>query len=463
MKFIALLIIFLLGWSIYNLVSKKKHFLEIIGFSFLIGLGTLTILMFYLNILGIKLSSTSLLIVSVLSVFGTNYKFFIKPKKELEKIKNINVKELFFIGNINVVWIVCVAAVIFLLFVITKKSLFWTTTAHDAITSFDLYAKAIAHEGKLINSLILEKSVGFGVAYPPLYSFALSYTYMLGFETSKIIPALIFISFVISFYSLISKNSNATLAIFVTLILIISPEIIAQSAINTTSVPNAVLASLGIILLITWYNTNDKSYFLLSIIFLILNVWTRSEGIIYVAGTIVLLFLFDKKRISYKYKIIYAVLTILPFVVWQIFLKINHDVMDSFVQVKYIYTPVLNLKQIIYIVKYIFLNLLQRAYFGLSAYIFVVILAINIIKIIKKRENLFLLCIIIVSLFLYMVLLNQLELRHDNLTNILKHSAKRFVFTTIILMWAYVSTSKIVVELFNKIEKKLSFKVQTNS
>jgi len=251
MSIIGIIIAFIFGFSFLNFFIGKFSFIEILGFSFPAGLGIITILMFLLDIIGVKLSVTNLLIITIVPIVLLNYRVFIKPREVFSEIKLIRLKSFFYVGKFNIIWLVLLFAVILVLIGITLKSLYWPTTASDSLSSFDLYGRIIAIEGKMLNSLIYEKSVGWGAAYPPLYALSLAYSYIFGFEMSKIIPALFFISFIVSFYALLIKNGSSIGAIITTLFLILSPELLGQSAINTPSVPQAMYGSLGIIAILT--------------------------------------------------------------------------------------------------------------------------------------------------------------------------------------------------------------------
>ena len=365
------------------------------------------------------------------------------------------------IGSPNLVWLTCLALVVYIVYGMSVKSLFWPTFSSDALGSFDVLAKGLAHEGKIINSLILEKRVGFGAAYPPLYSLALAYVYMFGFELSKIVPVLFFISFAICFYALLKRLTPPTQAIFFTLFAIATPEMLAQSAINITSVPQAIYAALAVVSIMAWHELKEAQYFYLSALLMSWSCFTRSEGIVYLFPTLLYLAWTAWGVKSYKKLILYFIIAVTPFVLWQLFLKFNIAVMSQYIQVELIKYPNLDFTQVEKIVRLAFTNMTSTQYFGITFYAFIGMILLNGWNIIKKKDNVWLLIIIFLSFFGYLALLNQFKLRADTLDNIVNYSGKRFFFGITFLMWFYVANNRWARVFFNQLEIWLNYKKES--
>lgn len=456
MSYIGIILAFVLGYSLLCLVIGRFSFLETIGLSFPIGMGGVTLIMFTLIVLGINLSNRSLILTEILFIVTFNYRNILKPKQIIERIRDTSYKEFFRLGDFNFIWLILFLSIAALLFFVTKKSLYVPTFSTDSVSSFDLYAKAIAHEGKLINSLIYDKSVGYGAAYPPLTSLSLAYSYIFGFESSKIIPALFFISFIISFYGFSLRNNNSLAAVFATLGTVAAPELLAQSALNTTSVPQAMYASLGIISIILWNNTKETKYYYLAIVLLALNGWIRSEGIVYIGAAFLycLYVQIPKKKISTPFILLF--LSMLPFLIWQIFLKMNSSVMDSFIQVEMQLVPNLDGEHFGKILAGTKKNFFHPSYYGITAYAFILAGLLNIYAFYKKKQSLLILGLVLVPLIAYLVLLNQLHLRADTIESIMNASAKRFFFGIVAIMWFYIVQVYPFNQIFVSLETFLS-------
>lgn len=459
MSYIGLIITYILGISIYVNVSSKSKLIASLGYGFILGIGVQTFIMLLLDFVGIKIGTTSVFSISlVFSLIFFILHFKKLNKSSFSKDSILRFLDLEKIKSLNFVWLFASGLIIYLVYSISQKTMFWPTNTSDSLSSFDVFAKAIAHEGKIFNSLIHEKRVGYGAAYPPLYSLSLAYAYQIGFESAKIIPTLFFVSLPMCFYSSIKEISTNTLAICTTLIAIATPELLAQSAINITNVPQAIYGSLAALNLIVFLRKKDFKFLLLAGILAALNGFIRSEGIIYIGACMLVLFtFFIQKKTSLKDLIIFSVIALTPFVLWQLNLKINSDLMEKYVQVSIRPVPYFNMDQINEISKYAWLTISSTQMYGITLYVLLIALILNIKFIIKEKNNLSLLFILLTSFFGYLILVNQMILKADSFLNIIRYSGKRYFFGPILLAWMYIATNKMSINIFSKIENWLSF------
>jgi len=235
----------------------------------------------------------------------------------------------------------------------------------------------------------------------------------------------------------------------------ISPELLAQSAINTTSITQAMYGALGIIAILTWNNTKEKKYLLLSVLMVALNGWIRSEGIVYIGAAFLFYSYITIREKEYIKPILFLLVSMLPFVLWQLFLKSHIDLMDQFVQVEIKIIPNFDGDYISRILFETKKNFFHKIYFGITVYVFMGAIVLNFIWFFLKKESLVTLIVVLIPLIAYLLLLNQLVLRADSIEGIMRSSAKRFFFGTIILMWFYAAQVYPVKTLFSKIETYL--------
>ena len=459
MSLISIVIVILLGMFLLQSIIKGFSFIELLGFSFPIGIGVVTVLMFFLEVLGLVISKENILVVVIGMILLLSAKMIYNYKEYILCFRRSSFQKFFLLGKFNLLWLTLVSGTILLLVIVSSKSLYWPTFAADSVTSFDLFGKVIASEGTILNSSIYEKSVGFGAAYPPLYSLSLAYVYIFGFESSKIIPVLFFISLVVGFYALLLKNTSSIGAALGTLFMMISPELISQSAINITSVPQAMFGATGLIALLTWNKTKETKYLYLSVLLLAFNGWIRSEGIVYIGAAFLyycyILFVEHKVR-DYIKPVIFLFASVFPFIMWQLFMRWNINLMDSFVQVDFKMVPSfdkLRLAKILSITKF---NFFSNNYYGITIYVFFSAIVFNLIRIYSKKDSLVTLIVILIPLFGYLFLINQIELRSDSIDNIMKYSAKRFFFGIVILMWFYIVQSFPFKQIFYTLDTFLS-------
>ncbi|MBT8221231.1 MAG: glycosyltransferase family 39 protein, partial [Bacteroidia bacterium] len=383
---LVLILILVLGWLLYTTFATKFDFVESLGLAHLFGLGATAFSEFLLTISGIGINYSSLLVALIMGIIALAILQTIQWKKGQSCLQNLKWQN-FEIGSINIIWLAGFGVLLFTLYAITAKSMFWITFATDSVTSFDLYAKAIASEGNLLNSLIHNRAVGYGVAYPPLYSMLLAIPYIYGAETSKIIPALFFIGMIVSFYGLLKKITNPTSAMLFTLFMAITPEMLAQSAINITNGAQAAFSSIGVISLMLWLRNGQKEYFWMSALLLALNGFTRSEGIVYILPAIFVVLVWRYKDQDWKSIGSYAFITLIPFVIWQVFMRINHELMDPFSQIDLHITPNLDGEKLSEIYQLMKFNLSQRTYYGITVILFGFTLVANLWFIIKKKDS----------------------------------------------------------------------------
>lgn len=453
MSLVAILFAFLTGFSFLSMITRKLRAVEYLGLSFPVGMGVITLCMFFIQLFTPITTSLLLVVVGVLAV-AFQYKIFL-DRNYIGSFTLWKKPEFLSVGKWNAIWLICFGYLLYLIYGITVKSLFWPTNARDAITSFDLFAKAIAHEGVLINSLIHEKSVGFGAAYPPLYALSLAYSYLFGFESSKIIPALMAISTAIGFYALTIRVSSKTAAIIGTLLLFMTPEFLAQSAVNITNNTHAFYAALGIIAFAVWYKTKEQQYFTISIILLAFNCWIRSEGIVFVGAVgLSALIMMIKKEITWK-TVASISFALLPFIFWQFFLKANSSLMEDFTQVTIAKGFTWDSDKIDTFFSITKTNLFEGTYFGITVYVFMIAIVANVKQHLKLSTDSYVLIMLFMAWGAYLFLLYQIELKQDSIENVLLYSYKRFLFCFIILMWYYFSSNQMLNLGFKKIENFL--------
>lgn len=70
-------------------------------------------------------------------------------------------------------------------------------------------------------------NAGSYITYAPMTQLSYAFVYLLGAETSKLIPAFIFLFFLITFYGVMKRISGHTCAAVATFLTMITPEMIA--------------------------------------------------------------------------------------------------------------------------------------------------------------------------------------------------------------------------------------------
>lgn len=450
---IGLIVIYVLGWSLLNRISGKLSVLEKTGLAFLVGIGIESFIMFLLDILGIRFNITNLLIISIILISVLNLKYLRESREVFSKIRDYKFQKPSFSG-LNLVWLIFALLVVVLVYGSVSKSLFWPTSAYDNVAGYDLMGKVMAAEGAIQNSLFEVDNVpisGLGnrAKYPPLVASSFAFAYMCGLETSKIMTSMFFISFVILFYGLLKKFTTDTAAIFFTFFVIISPEYFAFTSLSTTNIPTAFYAAGALIYLYLYLKEERADYLIIAALLMGLTSWARSDSLVFnMAGFFVLIYHF-RKNLLRKELLLYVLLTFLPFLSWMVYSNI-YIRLDQDVFVNNIFW---DSDKFAFIMSWVKILIFSTGLYGISFYIFFIVIGLNI-RHIKQDESTKLLFIIFLTWVFYTILFYQMDpvKMGSSLKHIMEASYKRGMFPFIPLVWYYVASTIFVRKIFDKFQ-----------
>jgi Dolichyl-phosphate-mannose-protein mannosyltransferase len=453
MIYFALILAGLLGLSVINLISRDFHILEKIGFSFLVGIGIETVFMFVLDVMGIRFTGGLLLLISIVCIAVLNYKLILAYKSTFEKIWNLNFK----IPGLNpqtlsLVWILFLVLTVIVTYGSFAKSLFWPTSAYDNVAGFDLMGKVMASEGKIHNSLFEINGTPIDgsarrLIYPPLVSGSFAYAYLFGLHTSKIMTSLIFVFFVIAFYSALRRYANRTNSMVFTFFTVVTPEMFAFSSLSTTNVPFAIYSSLGLVYLYFWVDKREVKDLLMASVMIGLSGWARSEGIICVGvGSLAVLYTSVRSR-NWKHFIVYNVIALAAFLSWNIYVKLKFNIDQSV----FVPHPFWDYEKLSAIVGWVKNLITDTNLYGISFYVFVIMILVNAKNLYERDQSLNFLILILAAFLLYTFLYYQMDnTKMNSLDVMMKTSYRRGLFFFIPLIWFFVSTNKVVRTFFSK-------------
>lgn len=462
MVYAGLLIVAIIGFVIVNLISSKFTLLEKIGLSFIIGISAQTLLMLFMDLLGIKLSAVNLLISGILLIIILCIPLYPKRKEFLDGMNqpvNINIK------GMNLVWFLFIALIIYFEVMNFAKCMYYPTIDRDSLTTFDTVGYVIGKEGTFKNLSLFQSDYmtsvngpGGTITYIPMLQLSYAYVYALGATTSKLIPALMYLFFLVAFYGAIRRITGATAAAIATFFMMITPDMLAFSSLSATNVIHAISASLGIIYITLWFKKQEKKDLYMGAVLLAANVWCRLEGMVFVGAALCVIFFYT--LFTKKYKDLLPVLcSVIPLVIWTIYMKINGIYGES-VAITHFFVDAEKADTIYKYMKGHFSNTLLYGWTFIAA---LVSFIINIPFLIKKRNNLALLCMIVLALIFYSIILYQIDYKWDSIHNVLAYSAKRFLYCFVPLFWFYTFTNETVLILFSKLDNYLMLKASTSN
>ncbi|GHV63864.1 hypothetical protein FACS1894199_00780 [Bacteroidia bacterium] len=408
---------------------------------------------------GIHLTAQTVIITTFVVMAGLGAYLFLQRKQVVEWGRT-----LFKFGypTVNWLWLLGIAAIVVVIIVNVTKTMYYPTFDTDSVRGFNLVGMAVAHEGTIknlsiftdVNFLPIQQAAGSYLTYVPLSQLSYAYVYMLGTETSKIVNALIFISFALSFYGVLRRFATPTLTALTTFFVLITPEMLGFSSMSGTNFTHAVYASLGILYFVSYFYKKIPSQLSLlwvSAALLMLNNWTRSEGIAFIGAAGCVLLWQSIKAKQYKQLICFGLLCIFPFLFYNIFLKVHH--LES-VQV-FILKPFWDAEKMGTIFKEVWVLFKTQTYYGVTFVLFFFVALSNVWNIYKRRDHVVTLFLIILSWLFYTILVYQIDYIWDSILNVLRYSYKRFLFSFVPLVWFYIAVNHNVTWIFNKIDKFL--------
>jgi len=168
------------------------------------------------------------------------------------------------------------------------RAFYMPVTTYDSIHGIDLMAQSAIADGK-IDSRMYE-DLGDVLSTQPYYApfTALSQIIyrLAGFPFGKVWISLLFASLLLTFYLNLRRKLHPAIAVFLTSLLIIIPEMFGYTFLLQTDYSNAVFLSLAVIYLARYLDENNDGLFWLSGLFAAFACWTRSETIVFVVMTL---------------------------------------------------------------------------------------------------------------------------------------------------------------------------------
>ncbi len=458
---IGIILCYLLGLSLLLAISRKFSLAEMVGYSFLIGMGLETVFLFLLDIVGVRYSQGVLIglnVFGIVAVCGANYKGLLQLKDEF-KAPAFSLKDI----NLVAVFLFCLMGYLF--YAITVKNLFWPSTEHDTIGSFDKLGRIMAIEGKLKISLFQYNLEGAGGLYPPLYHGSFAYVYIFGAETAKITTTLFFLSLLTTFYSAVKNYTGSTAAALATFILMITPEMFSHAALSLGNLPTTAYVCAGGLATITWLEKRDTKYFWLGAIMMAGVIWIRSDTIVFIAAALLLVGIDFLKTKDWKKTILYGAIVVSPFVIWNLYMKMKLQLVQAN---KFDLGLGFNSERLDavggYVKVFLFGGQEGRVdggqLFGVVFILFFILLLINLISIYKVGfkaailRNMNALLFFFVSLGLYFLVFYFIDVKVQNapINSLMESSFKRGMFFFIPVAVFYTFTSNASAWAFGKLE-----------
>ncbi len=448
----------LIGLAIMLAISTKFTLLEYLSLSFPLGMGFQTFLMSLLDWsnIGITLGGTTL--ISLITLAGLLFLVFRNLKKDSEFFSRCNLKN-FKLPKPNIVWILFTFLIVWFEGMNFYKTVFFPSFDTDSIRGFNFVGMAIAAEGTL-KGLSLFNSPNYNfqsdaglAAYTPFAQLSYAYVYLFGAMASKIVNAMMYLSFLGIFYALLKRVTTHTAAAIFTFMMMITPEMLAFSALSGINLLHTVYAASGLLFAVLWFDKKDPKLLVLSAILLSMNCFTRNEGIVFSGmASLLVLYRFFKKDIDWKKSLLFFVTAFFGFIYWILFLKANQIHSGSNLIITHLFWDGDKLATMYRELKPLYLN---TQYYGIGVVVFGLMLLVNLWNVFRKGDQAALLFATFGVILLYTLLIYQIDYVWDKIENVLRYSYKRFFFSFIPLMWFYIATNGITMWATKKADNLL--------
>lgn len=449
---LGIIIILLIGFLAINILSAGFSWSEKIGLSFPVGLGMQTILMAIINLCGIRLTVTSVLTSALFLIIVLLIPVYLHKDEYAAHYKNsFRFKST---GGYNLVWIFFIVLTVYLEYMNFAKCMYFPTFDRDSLAGFDTIGYVIAQEHTLKGLSLFQSDympqihhAGSYIVYAPMVQLSYAFVYILGAETSKLVPALTYLFFLIAFYACMKRVTTKTGAAIATFFMMITPEMLAFSTLSATNVIHAASASLGIIYISIWFKHRDRKDLYIGSLLLGLNIWTRTDGIVFILAVLLAVCIDVNKRGTWK-NLLPVLLSLSPALLWMVFKKASNMYTDSIA----ILHPFYDAEKAVTIWEYMKSHYANTLYYGWTFIALLISLALNIKNLSKKGDNLPLLVMMVTASVLYMIALYQIDYKWDTIHNVLAYSAKRFLFCFVPMAWFYSISNQWVQQALKKLE-----------
>ncbi|MDR1918548.1 MAG: glycosyltransferase family 39 protein [Tannerellaceae bacterium] len=460
MLYAGLFLSALLGFVCIHCLSVKFSLAEKLGLSFPLGMALQIFLMLFIDQAGLPLQAAVLLGGEVLLLAGLCLFVYFYRKDALAALRSSC--SLSSLKSINFVWLFFILAIAYLEYMNLSKCLYFPPSDRDSLSGFETIGYIIAQEHTLKGLSLFDNAYMVGIhegvsyiTYAPLVQLSYAYVYALGAETSKIIPGLMYLFFLLAFYGATSRAAGKTGAAVATFFMLLTPEMLAFSSLSMTNVIHAIFASLSLIYMALWFRGREQKDLLLCGLLLGGNILSRTEGIVFTGAVLLLLFVDAFRSKQYKGFLQSALFALVPLLCWTIYTKLNGLYAGNIA----ITHPFWDADKASTILRYMWQLYTNTTFYGWTFGAFLTAFLANLWFLVRKRDSLYLLLALGLSSVAYMLVLYQIDYMWDTIENVLSYSAKRFMFCFVPVLWYFSLSNQAVRTNFEKLERFLSFGV----
>jgi len=284
--FFTIFLIAILGFLIVSFWKDDFCFLERIFLGFGLGIGLVTLWIFFLGVVKIPFSSQLVILPLIAAVCLLLMLLF--PKGKVEVPLRLQFETFKKFDLVQKAFLILIISLVFWSFL---QTFVWPPYEWDSLALYDFRAQRFFETRSLAESILTTPSwlATYTYSYPLFTSLAHTLVYILGGENPKFIYSLVYLSFLSCFYFCLHRRTARTLSIGMTAVLATVPAFVYHSTIAYSNLSYVFYFVLGTLYFWEWATYDKKGYFWISALFLGLSTWSRNQEPFWVANLIFLL------------------------------------------------------------------------------------------------------------------------------------------------------------------------------
>lgn len=383
---------------------KKFAVLELIALSFGTGCGCITLIMVFMPLFKCKFTISNILLFQLpLYIFGVYN--FLKQRKNIPREESPVGK--FDISKYSIIDYLFIILITFNIICVVFSALSMPLSVWDSWAAWGYRAKAFFLKGTIDSRIFTKFSEG-GLSnphYPLLFPFLEVYAWIfqgiIHEPSANLIGGLFYICSLIIFYFVLKRGFQRTPALGVTFVLSSLPVLVRLAPIGYADVPKAFYSTAVVLYVWLYLKDSDFSYLLLGCIFLGIGMWTKSEGTSHwISVLFAVIFLNSIKKITIPkihiwFLFIIPLVIFLPWIIFKIskgYTGLMHQNPD--IEPYNLWGP----GRLPLVANFFLKEIVDIGQWNLLWILFIMVMAISF-----KKENMFLLCFILVQIASYVM------------------------------------------------------------
>lgn len=309
MIIIGVILIFVLGFLIINLIDSKVSLLEKIFTGFLISSGISTFSWFLISTIVNRFD----LKITLLFMFFAILLFLILNLvfKKFEAL--FSRKPILRISRIQF------AIITFILIAVVSSFLansYWPVRDWDALTLYDFRGKFFASQNSIRSVFDIHR---YYLGYPLYTSLLHSYVYLLNTNGNPLFMyTLIYVSFITITYSVLTRISSSKISLLFTFIIAFTFEIFDHSLLSYTNLPYSTFLIAGYLYFLNYIKDKKMSYLIIASVLIGLSGWIRNSDPFWIPPVLLMIYQSIKDR-KIKHLLLFVTIILIIRLPWSAF------------------------------------------------------------------------------------------------------------------------------------------------